>query len=104
MSTAHEEQLSQERRLRDSDARERLRRALPQAPSSNLTGYDNTTRALMNDTSPYEEVSEVIGNSRTNVDLHSEPGSDHRSKGRNPEGIGMLYFFFGLHFPCRKTM
>ena len=77
---------SQERKLRDSDARERLRRALPQAPNSNFGGYDNAARALMNDSSAYEEISEIIGSTRRNVDRHSEPGSDHRSRARNTEG------------------
>ena len=90
MSTAHEEAPPKSRPLNDSDARERLRRALPQAPSSNLTGYDNTSQALMSDSSPYEEISEVIGNSRTNVDLHSEHGSDQRSRGKPAEGMETL--------------
>jgi ADP-ribosylglycohydrolase len=88
-SSVHEEIPSEDRKLRDSDARERLRRALPQAPSSNLAGYDNTARALMNDTSPYEEISELIGNSRGNVDLQSEPGSDYRGRTRTTEGIAI---------------
>ena len=85
-STVHDEIPSQGRKLHDSDARERLRRALPQAPSSNLATYDNTARALMNDTSAYQEISEVVGNSRTNEDLQSDPGSDYRSRTRTTEG------------------
>ena len=86
-STAHEELPSQERKLRDSDARDRLRRALPQPPNSNFEGYDNAARALINDSSAYEEISEIIGNTRRNVDLHSEPGSDRNVRARNPEGL-----------------
>ena len=84
---------SHDRKLRDNDARERLRRALPKAPTSNFGGYDNTARALMNDPSPYQEISEVLGNSRRNVDLQSEPGSDQRSRGRNPEGTLLMISF-----------
>ncbi|XP_028397997.1 glutamate receptor-interacting protein 1-like isoform X2 [Dendronephthya gigantea] len=86
-STAHDELLIQDRRLHDNDPRERLRRALPQAPSGDFAGYDNTRRALTNDSSPYEEISEVIANSRGNVDLQSEPGSDQRSRNRMTEGL-----------------
>lgn len=86
-STAHEEAPAKDRRLKDSDAREQLRRALPQAPPSSMTGYDNTSQALMSDSSPYEEISEVLGNSRTNVDLQSEPGSDRRFRAKVTEGI-----------------
>jgi hypothetical protein len=86
-STGHEEIPSQDRKLRDDDARERLRRALPQAPNSNFGGYDNTARALMNDTSPYEEISAVVGDSRRNADLHSEPGCDQRTRTRTAEGM-----------------
>lgn len=88
--TTQEQISGQDRNFTGSDARERLRRALPQAPNSNIAVYDNTAQTLMSDTSPYQEISEVFGNSRTNVDLHSEQGSEHRSRVRTTEGTFLL--------------
>lgn len=88
-STAHDETAMKERpgTRNDDDARQRLRRELPRTPSSNIAGYDNTTGAFMSDVNPYQEIADLIGQTRDHVDLNSEPESKQHANSKTTEGL-----------------
>lgn len=62
-------------------------RELPETPCSNFKDYDNTSPANITDVSPYEEISEVINQTREHLDLNSEPGSEQEAKASAVEAL-----------------
>lgn len=73
----------------NSGRQRQLHRILPETPSDNSAGYDNTShvREGLKGFSPYEEISDVISQTKEQIDLKKGPTPEQEAKDKCIEGL-----------------